>query len=73
MKKLPIKLKPVQVRGSLYILIPKTIAQLFNISKNTRFILSVEEHENKLILVFRTRRSNESSKSLDHKPEKTSK
>ena len=43
---MPIKLKPVQVRGSLYILIPKTITQLFNISKKATFILSVEEHEN---------------------------
>jgi hypothetical protein len=67
---LPIELKPVQVRGSLYILIPKTITQLFNISKNTTFILSVREHKSKLILVFRAQRSNESSKGLGLEPEK---
>jgi hypothetical protein len=67
MRKLPVILKPIQVRGSLYILLPKTITQLFNINTDTTFVLSIEERENELLLMFRTKRPNNGPRSLGRK------
>jgi len=52
-----LSLSPVKVKDSLYLLIPKAIAELFDINAETTFHLSVEKNGDGLLLVFRTGKS----------------
>jgi len=47
-----IKLKPIRLRNSLYLLIPMEVAKLFGITKDTKFILTLEPSE-ECILVYK--------------------
>ncbi len=49
-----VKIKPTKIRDTTYLLVPKGIAQLADISDKTKFNLSVKQKGQKHILEFST-------------------
>jgi len=52
-----IKLKPIRLRNSLYLLIPMEVAKLIGIAQGTRFILTLK-HGDECILIYKKMEEN---------------
>ncbi|MFQ6094622.1 MAG: hypothetical protein ACE5NN_00625 [Candidatus Bathyarchaeia archaeon] len=44
-----IKVKPIRLRNSLYLLIPMEVAKLIGVTKDTRFILTLDADEKSVL------------------------
>jgi hypothetical protein len=49
---MPIKIKPTAIKQSIYLLVPKNIAEFIDIEKNTILSLSIERTTKKCILKY---------------------
>ena len=47
-----IKMEPTKIKQSIYLLVPKNIADLIEIDKNTIVSLSIKKSQNKNILEY---------------------
>jgi hypothetical protein len=57
---LPLKIRPTRVKGTYYLLIPKDIADLYEIDQNTSFTLRTDGDSSEVLLSYkRTRWSEE--------------
>jgi hypothetical protein len=54
-EKMPIQLSPTRIKGSRYLLIPKDLAQLLEISDESILNLTIEESSNGQKLVYSIR------------------
>lgn|GEM_PF-3641643 len=59
--KLPLRIKPVQLRGSVYFRVPNDIADLVEIQKETDVTLRLEELNDRFLLVYSIRKPSGSS------------
>jgi len=64
----PLKVKPVKLRDSLYLLIPVDIARLLGVAASSRFQLSLNENQDSVRLVYEMRKD-ESPKEVMAKDE----
>jgi hypothetical protein len=53
---LPLKVKPVKLRDSLYLLIPVDIARLLGVASSSHFQLSLNENQDSIRLVYEMRK-----------------
>ena len=65
---MPLKVKPVKLRDSLYLLIPVDIARLLGVAASSRFQLSLNENQDSVRLVYEMRKD-ESPKEVMAKDE----
>jgi len=49
---MPIKIKPTSIKQSVYLLVPKNIADFIEIGKNTILSLSIEKTKKKCIIKY---------------------
>jgi len=47
-----IKMEPTKIKQSVYLLVPKNIADLVDIDKNTTVSLSIKKSQNKNVLEY---------------------
>ncbi|MBM2820097.1 MAG: hypothetical protein HW410_1780 [Nitrosarchaeum sp.] len=47
-----IKIKPTAIKQSIYLLVPKNIAEFIDIGKNTTLLLSIENNQKKCVLRY---------------------
>jgi hypothetical protein len=52
----PLKVKPVKLRDSLYLLIPVDIARLLGVAASSHFQLSLNENQDSVRLVYEMRK-----------------
>jgi hypothetical protein len=52
----PLKVKPVKLRDSLYLLIPVDIARLLGVVSSSHFQLSLNENQDSVKLVYEMRK-----------------
>jgi len=52
----PLKVKPVKLRDSLYLLIPVDIARLLGVAASSHFQLSLNENQESVRLVYEMRK-----------------
>jgi hypothetical protein len=52
----PLKVKPVKLRDSLYLLIPVDIARLLGVAASSHFQLSLAENQDSVRLVYEMRK-----------------
>jgi len=52
-----IKLRPIRLRNSLYLLIPMEVAKLIGVARDTRFILTLK-HGDECILMYKKMEEN---------------
>jgi len=64
----PLKVKPVKLRDSLYLLIPVDIARLIGVAASSHFQLSLNENQESVRLVYEMRKD-ESPKEVVPKDE----
>jgi len=62
----PLKVRPVKLRDSLYLLIPVDIARLLGVASSSDFQLSLNENQNSVKLVYELRK--EETPQDDKKP-----
>ena len=65
---MPLKVKPVKLRESLYLLIPVDIARLLGVAASSHFQLSLNENQDSVMLVYEMRKD-ESPKEVMTKDE----
>ena len=53
---MPLKVKPVRLRDSLYLLIPVDIARLLGVVSSSHFQLSLNENQDSVRLVYEMRK-----------------
>ncbi|HEX9428988.1 MAG TPA: hypothetical protein VF944_01290 [Candidatus Bathyarchaeia archaeon] len=53
---MPLKVKPVKLRDSLYLLIPVDIARLLGVASSSHFQLSLNESQESVKLVYEMRK-----------------
>ncbi len=53
---MPLKVKPVKLRDSLYLLIPVDIARLLGVAASSHFQLSLNESQESVKLVYEMRK-----------------
>lgn len=56
---MPLNVRPVRLRDSLYLLIPVDIARLVGVASSSRFHLSLNEGENSVQLVYEMKKESE--------------
>jgi hypothetical protein len=61
----PLKVRPVKLRDSLYLLIPVDIARLLGVASSSDFQLSLNENQESVKLVYELRK--EESQTSDEK------
>jgi hypothetical protein len=54
---LPLRIRPVQLRGSVYFRVPNDIADLIEIHKDTDVTMRIEEQNDRFLLVYCIRKS----------------
>jgi hypothetical protein len=64
----PLRVKPVKLRDSLYLLIPVDIARLLGVAASSHFQLSLNENQDSVRLVYEMRK-NESPEQVIAKDE----
>lgn len=60
---MPLNVRPVRLRDSLYLLIPVDIARLVGVASSSQFHLSLNENENSVQLVYEMRKDSETDQS----------
>lgn len=60
----PLKVKPVKLRDSLYLLIPVDIARLLGVVASSRFQLSLNENQDSIRLVYEMRKEDSVQETL---------
>ncbi|HEX4920449.1 MAG TPA: hypothetical protein VFV92_06885 [Candidatus Bathyarchaeia archaeon] len=63
---MPLKVRPVKLRDSLYLLIPVDIARLLGVASSSDFQLSLNENQDSVKLVYELRK--EETPQDDKKP-----
>lgn len=66
-----IRLTPIKLRNSLYLLIPIELTKLFDITKETEFCLNIK-HDKNTVLIYNKMENSKDFKEKD-KPEKATK
>lgn len=56
---MPLNVRPVRLRDSLYLLIPVDIARLVGVASSSEFHLSLNEGENSVQLVYEMKKESE--------------
>lgn len=56
---MPLNVRPVRLRDSLYLLIPVDIARLVGVASSSKFHLSLNEGENSVQLVYEMKKKSE--------------
>lgn len=56
---MPLNVRPVRLRDSLYLLIPVDIARLVGVASSSKFHLSLNEGENSVQLVYEMKKESE--------------
>ncbi len=54
---MPLNVRPVRLRDSLYLLIPVDIARLVGVASSSRFLLSLNEGEDSVRLVYEMKKT----------------
>ncbi|HYY90766.1 MAG TPA: hypothetical protein VE955_02125 [Candidatus Dormibacteraeota bacterium] len=62
---MPLRVRPVKLRDSLYLLIPVDIARLLGVASSSDFQLSLNENQNTVKLVYELKK--EEAQSADDK------
>jgi hypothetical protein len=60
----PLKVKPVKLRDSLYLLIPVDIARLLGVAASSHFQLSLNENQESIRLVYEMRKDDPPKESI---------
>ncbi len=50
---MPLKIRPTRVKGTYYLLIPKDIADLYEIDQNTSFALKTDGDSDEVLLSYK--------------------
>lgn len=50
---MPLKIRPTRVKGTYYLLIPKDIADLYEIDQNTSFSLKTDGDSDEVLLSYK--------------------
>lgn len=58
---MPLKVRPVKLRDSLYLLIPVDIARLLGVASSSDFQLSLNENQDTVKLVYELRKEESTS------------
>jgi hypothetical protein len=64
---MPLKVRPVKLRDSLYLLIPVDIARLLGVASSSDFQLSLNENQDSVKLVYELRKE-ETQEDEEKKP-----
>jgi len=59
---LPLNVRPVRLRDSLYLLIPVDIARLVGVASGSSFLLSLSENQESIRLVYELKKDAEAVK-----------
>jgi len=51
-----IKIKPTSIKQSIYLLVPKNIAEFVDINKGTTLLLTIEQNQKKCVLKYEFRK-----------------
>ncbi len=66
---MPLRVRPVRLRDSLYLLIPVDIARLVGVESSSKFLLSLSEDKESVHLVYEMKKEPESSEPTETKSE----
>ncbi len=59
---MPLRVRPVRLRDSLYLLIPVDIARLVGVASSSNFMLSLSENQESIRLVYELKKEIETQK-----------
>lgn len=66
---LPLNVRPVRLRDSLYLLIPVDIARLVGVASSSKFLLSLNENEDTVQLVYAMKKTSDNGEQI--RPQET--
>ena len=66
---LPLNVRPVRLRDSLYLLIPVDIARLVGVASSSKFLLSLNENEDTVQLVYVMKKASDNGEQI--RPQET--
>ncbi|HEY4822517.1 MAG TPA: hypothetical protein VIH83_02400 [Candidatus Bathyarchaeia archaeon] len=66
---MPLNVRPVRLRDSLYLLIPVDIARLVGAASSSKFLLSLNENEDTVQLVYEMKKGSENGEQV--RPQET--